>query len=521
LSPASPTPVDATPSSRRSLGALSRLAGGGVVVLLLLTPLAYAGTRPQPLHLLGLALHVVFGIWLLALLLERRAPRVNRLLGWAAAVLMLYFWVRGTAFPPEPVDSFTRGHWARIVQRWPESVILRTPAAITLLWAGLAGGFLVMLDLARSRRWRRAFHSTMIVSGLVVVALGLLQNATHARGIYWDPPRFHMPSPFFGPFYHFTSAGAFINLSWPPAACLCLYWITQYQLRSRAAFNACLCGGAALFILVGHAAHVSRLPQVLGFAALVAILLAFRPLKAGALSRKRLLLLAAALAVAVPVIGLTLSRTGRVQQIAARWKMLDFSKSDRPAPPPPPRRDWPRLVRDDLVVPYQHNGYILKDRGAAYELALKCVSLRPFFGFGPGGWISAVSQESQDPTLGTFYHYLQFTHEDYLQTAVEWGLTGALLLAAIGLACLYHAGKTLWPNVLGKADWTRDSAACFGALAALFAVLLQALIDFPLQIPANALYASALLALVGSYHPSQERRLPLSDSNAHVQRPNH
>ena len=126
-----------------------------------------------------------------------------------------------------------------------------------------------------------------------------------------------------------------------------------------------------------------------------------------------------------------ISHAGRQDAITARWKMLQLfpTRSAAVAPYPAPET-WPQLMRDDLFIPVDHSHYFLQDRGAAYRLALQCISARPLFGFGPGGWMAAASQYSRDPQLRTFFHYLQFSHEDYLQTLVEWGLLGGLLCAA-------------------------------------------------------------------------------------------
>jgi O-antigen ligase len=152
-------------------------------------------------------------------------------------------------------------------------------------------------------------------------------------------------------------------------------------------------------------------------------------------------------------------------------------------------------MRDDLFIPVDHSHYFLQDRGAAYSLALHCVAARPFFGFGPGGWMAAASQYSRDPQLRTFFHYLQFTHEDYLQTLVEWGLVGGLLCAVLVFGGLAHAMKNIFRRRLQNRASSSSQAVAIGAVAALAAILTQSLIDFPLQIPVNTLYACALLGM--------------------------
>jgi O-antigen ligase len=92
----------------------------------------------------------------------------------------------------------------------------------------------------------------------------------------------------------------------------------------------------------------------------------------------------------------------------------------------------------------------------------------------------------------SFYLYLQFAHDDYLQAGVERGAAGAAALLL------------LLPGAVA-AGWRRPAAGdplraalAPAAAAALAAVLVQALVDFPLQIPAVALSAAVLAGLAWS-----------------------
>jgi hypothetical protein len=96
--------------------------------------------------------------------------------------------------------------------------------------------------------------------------------------------------------------------------------------------------------------------------------------------------------------------------------------------------------------------------------------------------------------------YLQFAHDDFLQTWTEWG--------AAGFVCMV----TLLPGsiiAVGLSEPITDEAVSILGLCAsagLTMVLLQSLLDFPLQIPAIALNASVLAGLGWSticrQHPS-------------------
>lgn len=489
-------PTRSAPPAR--LGPLSHLAGGGLALLLVFGPLAFACTRPEPLSWLSRGLHGVVGVWILGLIVERRFPGIPRLAFNSAIALILYAWLRLWWGESVPISGFTLSHFSRIYDRWPESIILRTPETITFLASGLLGGFLVATDLTRRSLWRRTLLFTMVGVGCSVVILGLVQNATHAPGIYWERPKNHMPSPFFGPFYHFTSAGAFLNLTWPLAASMALYSFRRYASEAKPVLPVVLWGFISILLLLGHAGHVSRFPQVIAIAVLLGLIGVHRPLKQLRWSWRLFGSAGAAALVLGCSVLWVVGRTGRIHDITARWQMLNVWGTNTPAPPLPPKDDWPRLMRDDLVVPYDHDAIFLRDRGAAYAFAATTLTHRPLFGFGPGGWIAAVSQWATDPVIGTFYLYLQFTHEDFLQTLIEWGLVGGMLwliLVGGGIYTGFQRFKNPHQRWSGRPDF---SALIVGALAAVFAVLVQALIDFPLQIPANALYACILLAVCWS-----------------------
>ena len=490
-------------SAEPRTGVLSKLAGRLLQLTLVFAPLAFACTRAWAWSALVILLHIVTGIWILACWSEGCWPRVQRNVLIAASLLGLYVWLRGFAIAPLLPDAFTAAHFARITARWPESVIERTPHGVTELVSGLLGIFLVAMDLGALARWRRRFVATLVLAGTLTVLLGLAQNATHAPGIYWEKPVHSMPSQFFGPFFHFTSAGAFINLTWPLALVMAVYSWNRYREKKKSLVPALSWSLAAFFILLAHTAHISRFSPLLAAAGLFLVIVISRPWTI--LGRSpRAWVAATGMAVVLACCALfVIHRAGHLRWMASRWSFLEIRPSRATAAPLPARADWPALMRDDLIVPYSDDNYFLRDRGACYAFAWHCFARKPLFGFGPGQWISAVSHYATDPTIGTFYLYLQFTHDDYLQTIVEWGLVGSALAGLIVFECLRNGVRAVFPYVKGRIHFDETQAVTFGALIALFTVLIQSLVDFPLQIPANAVYACMLLALCGSSLSSQ------------------
>src|SRR6185369_12628389 len=126
---------------------------------------------------------------------------------------------------------------------------------ILLTWTACAvGAFFALADLARAPAWRFSIAGAMLVSGGAVALLGLLQNATHARGIYWDDS-VPMPGAFFGTFFHHTSAGAYLNMVWPLGFAIALQGIRARFRNPRAngiIISALACSAV---IAAAHTAH--------------------------------------------------------------------------------------------------------------------------------------------------------------------------------------------------------------------------------------------------------------------------
>lgn len=95
-------------------------------------------------------------------------------------------------------------------------------------------------------------------------------------------------------------------------------------------------------------------------------------------------------------------------------------------------------------------------------------------------------------------------HNDYLNTLTDWGMIGTALIAmAFGLLCvgvfrIWGSVRRL-DNTLGD-QRSNKLALVLGASVGLLAILLHSAVDFNMHIPANALLAVTLMALLSGYH---------------------
>lgn len=455
-------------------------AGAVLAGLLVFAPLNFGSTRAGGAEVITFACATAALLWLAGLLCggPRAAVPAGAVILVASLALAALPWITGWA-EPTPLADFTRAHFHRIAARWPYSIVWHTPASALAFTLALATAALPLIDLAHSRGWALAFSIALTVTAAAIAALALLQNYTHAAGIYWRHDG-RMPGNFSGTFYHHTAAGAYYNTAWPLAVALtCLAWDRAGPGPTRWAL---ILAGllAVILLLAAHGSHVSRLPQLL--ALVVAPFLLRRRAPRGI---RGWMVLGGIVAAVVLIITLT----GRTAEIRDRWRLMFVPVPAGPIEAQPPESAWPGLVRDDLFIPHAPPPGWLGDRSESWRTGWRALLARPLTGHGPGNWMAAASQHTSDPFVRTFFQSLQFAYQDLLQFAVEWGVPAALawwglLVGAIAAVVLTRTRPDLPLRSL------RVAAAC-----GLAAVLLQAQFDFPLQMPAIAFNVIVLAAL--------------------------
>ncbi len=135
-------------------------------------------------------------------------------------------------------------------------------------------------------------------------------------------------------------------------------------------------------------------------------------------------------------------------------------------------------------------------RGAIYKSSLEMASKTSIFGRGSGTYASQIYSYLTDKTQDDPY----FAHSDYLQLWIEWGMVGVALLALVLIAAGIDVFK-IWRYVHQKGesinpqDSTR-SALFLGVTAAMLAILIHSAVDFNMHIPANAMLAVVLFAML-------------------------
>lgn len=354
------------------------------------------------------------------------------------------------------------------------SVDYANSAAWMLRGALLLGTILFVSDLSQSSRWLLRLWYVISLIGGSIAFLGLLQKATGAQMIFWQPP----PPPeygvttFFATYFYHGNAGAFLNLVWPLSAGLV---IRAFTSRSQPGLRA-LWTMVFIVTIAGVLANTSRMAQVVALVLLIIIGLRFGP---GLLRRipgaQKGVATAGALALILALIAL--AQATHLEQPLTRWQSVS------------------EQIPADA-------------RWQASRVALGALPGAGFFGFGPGTFrvvFPGYNIGSGHAVPGSW----RFLHEDYLQTVLEWGWLGSSLWALLFFGGI--AVGILSDKRYATRSWMpRRRVMQPLATLALAGVAMHALVDFPFQIESIQLYVATYLGVCwGSslwYDKSEVRR---------------
>jgi hypothetical protein len=439
---------------------------------LIYAPWAYGATTSASIQITNWILLAALVLWAVALLVSRRMPRFPRLLFFlAVALLCLGGWMVFNARSIYDSDFFVFVPLRNFAPPLAGSVDYAISAAWIMRGALLLGTILFVANLSQSDRWLlRLWYVIGLVGGSIAI-LGLLQKATGAQMIFWQPP----PPPqlwvhtFFASYYYHGNAGAFLNLLWPLSAGLVI----------RAFSNRRHPGMRAVWVIVfivtiaGVVANTSRMAHLVALLLGITICLLFAPAVLRNFSGgHKSIAFAGALAVVLALIAL--ARATHLEQPLTRWQLAT--------------EEFPGDAR-----------------WKASRLAIGALPDAGLLGFGPGTFrvvFPSYNIGSANQAPGSW----RFLHEDYLQTLVEWGWLGSSLCAL-----LFFGGITVGIRSYSKharRDWTpRRRVVQPFVIIALAGVALHALVDFPFQIESIQLYVATYLGLCWGSMLWHERRV--------------
>src|SRR5947208_13476 len=428
---------------------------------LIYAPWAYGATTSASIQMTNWVLLAALVLWAVELLVRTRTPRFPWFLFFlVVALVSVGGWMVFNAKSIYDSDFFVFVPLRNIAPPLPGSVDYTISAAWIIRGALLLGTILFVADLSQSNRWLLRLWYVIGLVGGSIAFLGLLQKATGAQMIFWQPPpaRYDLRiSTFFATYYYHGNAGAFLNPAWPLSAGLV---IRSFSKRHHPAMRAVW---ISLFILTiaGVLANTSRMAQLVAVVLLLAICLQFGPALVRKLSgTEKSVALAGALAILLALVAL--AQATHLDQPLTRWQ----AESQR--------------IPTDA-------------RWQACHVALAALPHAGLFGFGPGTFrvvFPTYNIGSINQVPGTW----RFLHEDYLQTLMEWGWMGSTVWALLFFGAITIGIRSY--NKHARRDWTPRRRWLHPlVIIALVGVALHALIDFPFQIESIQLYVATYLGV--------------------------
>ena len=425
---------------------------------LFVPPWLYGGTTATGIVITNWILAAAVVAWLLELVLNRRKPDLPLpLLLLCAALALIGLWMTFNAKAIYDQDFGTFAIIEHPVAQAPGSLDYALSAASMIRVVLLLLSILFVVDLVQDDKALLQLWAVIALSGGSIALLGLVQKATGAQTIFWQTPSVGYTQNFFATYYYHANAGAYLNLILPFTAGLAL---RAFGTRSGAGLRT-LWLTTFLLGLGAAAANTSRMAHATAFLILIALVVRFGPRIVRDLSRseKNVMLAGAA---AVLFMMFAIGRASHLERPLKRWENIG------------------EHVSADA-------------RWSASRIAAQSLSDAGLIGFGPGTFraiFPSINAGADHPVPGEW----RFLHQDYLQTALEWGWLGSALWAA-----LFFGGIGVSINTLRKPEarewrWRRRVILPM-SIFALFGVALHALVDFPWQIASIQLYSATCLGL--------------------------
>jgi O-antigen ligase len=429
------------------------------LALLVFAPWAYGCTEPWAIRWLNAGMALVLMLWVDGCVLRGVWPAVHRGAVVCIALLLVQGW--WMALNPRFAHDFATHTFQPVAARFgwaPGTVDGALSHATMLRITGLLGMLLFTADLATSAIWRRRVWWTLALTGVSIVSLGLVQRVGAAPMIFWEDRQ--TQASFFATYYYAGNAGAFINLVLTPVAGLALLAARNPDAHVHRAIW--LPGW--LLCLAGVFVNTSRTAQAIALALTAVFVVSQARVFLGSTELPRRSVCAIYFAAVLAAVAALVVFSGW-ERTASKWAVMKSQINE----------ENPRWQAVQAAV------QILPDAGV--------------FGLGPGTFGAAFPHYTGalgDAIAGIW----RYTHNDYLQTAIEWGFFGAAVWAVLffwGLGrcfacCQQMAARK--PRVQ-----TRDRLVYYCAGLSLAGVAIHALVDFPLQIASLQLYVATFLGL--------------------------
>lgn len=295
----------------------------------------------------------------------------------------------------------------------------------------------------------RRMIAVIFATGAVVAIIGIIQCAHGNTAIYGLRPVRYLVSPY-GPYYNRDNAATLMAVAGCLGAGLFVDTITNgrtLEHSNRVALCvliSCL-WGLIVFGIVQSGSRAGFVSFVLSLFFVAALMFSFDSNR----FRRRLVYLG---------LGMACAALFGIVMISPAWSRFRVS-----------------LIQHALTV-----------RLSIYRSGISMLLDHPSFGSGLGSLRVTIPPYQESEISGIIEHI----HSDYLELILQTGLFGFAMFAAGFLTSLFRALK-YW-----RAQPAHLRGLIAGVLSAVIAFSLHMLVDFPLQIPANAFIFFVLMVLL-------------------------
>lgn len=411
-------------------------------------PLAYGCTRPEMLPTLYILMGGCIVAGLLSMAVRGARPKFPKVvLVCSTAVLVQGWWL---VYHPVLKSLITQHGW---LIRPTDLHIYQLSFANMQMATFLLLAFVVLCDLYTDPAMRRFAILAVAVSGVLNSLLGIIFKLTgdYFMLMFWNPFEFDWNN--FAFYRYHGNAGAFLNLSWPIVLVFARRSWSAHNasIRSRTFWTvAAVLNGSALFFNASKAALA------------IGLLILPWPFATGLKKLQSKTLFIVVAVTLLLIAGLIFGSSQFAREAAFK-----------------------RMTNSEEVSASFHG------RATAYHQFFNAAPSVGAFGLGPGLFHVAFPYELS-PLGNTEIGLREYAHEDFLQTALEWGWFGTFFWTLIIVGGLFRAVRTYMQRELFPSK--TDRHLVIGAILGVLGTLAQASIDFPLQIPSIRLPFLVLLA---------------------------
>jgi hypothetical protein len=461
------------------MGRLGNTTGWAVVAILAVAPFLYGGTTERFIGYLNWSMLAVALLWIASLLVDRRYPRIPLLVTICVILILCQGWFM--AFNAKSIidrEYLEQVAIKAVFPSLPGSMDAVGSRTMMIRVTALALLFFAVIDLGQSTRWVRRFLSVIAISGTAIAAFGVWQRSSPTPFAIW-PEGTKPQLTAFATFWYHGNAATLLNLAWPSSL---MGAIWSFRNPRSHLFRALWLASIGM-ILTGLIVNASKAGHIIAaFMAILFILVFLFRLRVLVSKHGWPQVIVYALLGFAAVGALLLHADGAFS--VHRW------------------REW-----------YERPGFS-DSRLTTASTILHTLPGMNLLGSGPGTFEGVFYRRaaSVDQTPDVRW---EFAHNDYLQYLVEYGWVGGFVWLTLWGYVLGQCIRQIWYMIRpalemgehrgrrSRQRWEHSFNAMrqyylFGAAVTMIGVLLNAALDFPLQILSLQIYAFTIAGIIVS-----------------------